>query len=92
VSQGATKGPNPGSVQPVNRVAVTLTAALPLEASLEISSTGLQQANTNTTVVKLAGDGDPSGPGPNDADVGEDLFTVRHRFTGHGSSPLPIGT
>jgi hypothetical protein len=71
-------------VQPVNRVAVTLTAALPLKALLHISPTGLQQAYANTMVVKLAGDSDPSGPGPNYAEVGKDLFIACHHFTDHG--------
>jgi hypothetical protein len=48
----------------VNRVTVALTTALPLEASLKIPSTRLQKADTNTTAVKFAGDGDSSGPSP----------------------------
>ncbi len=48
VSEGATEGPSPGYVEPVDRISVTLAAALPLEASLEISSTGLQQTDLNT--------------------------------------------
>jgi hypothetical protein len=87
VSKGATESPNPGSVQPVDRVTVTLTATLALEALLEISSTRLKEADTNTTVVEFASDGDPSRPSPNDADVGENLLSVRHRFTSHESSP-----
>jgi hypothetical protein len=70
-------------MQPVNRVTVALTTALPLEASLKIPSTRLQKADTNTTAVKFAGDGDSSGPGPDDADVREDFLIIRHRLTDH---------
>ena len=42
----------------------------------QIPSTRLQQADTNTTVIKLAGKSNPSRPGPHDTKVSEDLLIV----------------
>lgn len=88
VSQRTTEGANPGIPQAVHRVAVTLTVVLPPEALLDISSTGFQQADTYTTVMKLAGDRDPGRSSPYDADIGDKkLLIVGNRFSSHGSSP-----
>jgi hypothetical protein len=63
-------------MQPVNWVAVALTTALPLETTLDFPSTRFQEADTNTAVDKLPSDGDPSRPGPDDADVGDYFLLI----------------
>src|SRR4051812_12375108 len=72
VSQRAAEGANPRFIQLENWVAVALTAALLLEASINVLSARFQEADTNATVGKFNSDGDPSRPSSDDAEIGDD--------------------